>query len=337
MTSSVRIVAVTGASGFLGRYFSQKLIERGYGVRALSSRPLSGGPGLEAITLDDPCDLHALGRAFHGVDAVIHLAGLAHVTTRLDASRMEHAFWRANVKCVESVCRAARHAGSSHVVLMSSAAVVGEGDHPVVSVATPAQPTSTYGKSKLEGEARAHDVLGSSAVRLRVFRPPLVYGPGMRGNPLRLFSLVDRGVPLPLGGIRNRRSIISAHNLFHAVEAAIRSDVPTGEPLYVSDTLAPSTPELVVAIGEALHRPVRLVPIPRLLLRALEASPSWNATALPSWLRRPLEDLHRLTTSFVIDQTIARETFGFVPPLTLADGLREAADWWRLERKAPRT
>jgi nucleoside-diphosphate-sugar epimerase len=326
--STRRTVAVTGAGGFLGQYFVRKLLESGYAVRALSSRQLPARVGLEPVRLNDLCDVDGLVGALRGADAVIHLAGLAHVAGSTDTPAAAHAFHRANALCVEAVCRAARRAELGCVVLMSSAAVVGEPGDVIVSASTPAHPSSPYGQSKLEGEAYARHELAGSVVRLRIFRPPLVHGPGMRGNPLRLFSLVDRGIPLPLGGIRNRRSVISAHNLFDAVDRSIRSDVSISDPLYVSDDIAPSTPELVLAIGRALHRRVRLIPVPGMLLHGVSAVTERRSAALPSWLSRSADDLRRLTSSFVVDQSIARETFGFVPRLSLQEGLDEAAEWW---------
>jgi nucleoside-diphosphate-sugar epimerase len=279
------------------------------------------------VTVADLCDGAGLERALAGVDAVIHLAGAAHV--RGEASADLATFRAANVTAVGVVCAAAARAGARHLVLVSSAGVVGETGDAVVSTDTPARPESAYGRSKLEGELVARETLAATSVRLRVFRPPMVYGPGMRGNPLRLFGLVDSGVPLPLGGVRNRRSVLSAGNLAHAIERAIETDARVDVPLYPSDVEVPSTPELARAIGVALGRPVRLVPVPQWMLDGVAALLETAGAIVPSGVRQRASDIRRLTGSFVVDPAPARDAIGFVPRLSLAEGLAETAAWWR--------
>jgi nucleoside-diphosphate-sugar epimerase len=219
-----------------------------------------------------------------------------------------------------------------NVAHLSSAAVVGDPGDRVVSTTTRANPTTSYGRSKLEGELLARELLSSTHVRLRVFRPPMVYGPGMRGNPLRLFDLVDRGVPLPLGSLRNRRSILGIQNLVDAIECAIELEARIESPLYLADEMSPTTPELVRAIAFALRRPARLVSAPQWLLaggaRLIESA----GPLLPVGVRARAEDIRRLTSSFVVDTSEARSALGFVPRVSLAEGLAEAADWWRTGR-----
>jgi nucleoside-diphosphate-sugar epimerase len=330
MIAPARTVAVTGAGGFLGRYVCRALHERGYRVRAISSQPLASREQVDVVTLSDLCDVATLERVLKGAEAVIHLAGAAHVFGPAGADWS--IFERANVTSVEAVFAAAARTGATHAVLVSSAAVVGDPGGEIVSATTPPRPTSAYGRSKLEGELGARRTLSGTSVRLRVFRPPMIYGPGMRGNPLRLFSLVDRGVWLPLGGIRNRRSVLSVRNLSDAIVAGIESNVPTDAPLYISDDHPPSTPSLIRAIAAALRRPARLLPVPQGffdgLARSLEV-----AVLLPNGIRRKADDLRRLTGSFVVDSTVARATLGFVPTQSLDEGLHEAAEWWRMGRQ----
>lgn len=330
MSSPARIIAVTGAGGFLGRYVCTQLLARGYRVRAVTSRDLPPRDRLDVARVSDLCDAVGLERTLRGTDVVIHLAGAAHV---FDGGREAHeTFHRANVATVDAVCATAVAVGASHVVLMSSAAVVGDPGGEIVTAVTPLRPTSVYGRSKLDGESSAHERLTGTDVRLRIFRPPMIYGPGMRGNPHRLFALVERGVPLPIGGVRNRRSVVSVRNLVDAIERAMCSTAPTGAALYVSDAIAPSTPELVRAIGVALDRPARLVPVPHRFLERIADGLDVTRAFLPSVVRSIGEDLRRLTDSFVVDDRVLRETFGYVPRQSLAEGLAETAVWWRAGR-----
>jgi len=327
---AARTVAVTGAGGFLGRYTCRALLARGYHVRAITSQRLAARDRLEVVTLPDLSDSANVERALSGADAVIHLAGAAHVRGR--ASADPETFRRANVTAVGAVCGAAARVGSTHVVLVSSAGVVGEPVAGIITAATPPRPGSPYGQSKLDGELLAQETLAATSVRLRVFRPPMVYGPGMRGNPLRLFELVDRGVPLPLGGLHNRRSVISVGNLAQAIECAIESDASVNVPLYVSDAVAPSTPDLVHAMAAALGRSARLIPVPHTMLDGLARAIEVAGPLAPTLLMRQAVDIRRLTGSFVVDPTPARDLIGFVPRMSLADGLAEAAAWWRAGR-----
>jgi len=327
VSTSPLTVAVTGAGGFLGRYVCSQLHDRGYRVRAVTSRDLPPRDRLDVLRTADLCDRVALERALRGADVVIHLAGVAHVFG--GAAQENETFHRANVTAVDAVCAVAADQGASHVVLMSSAAVVGEPGNEIVTPATPLRPSSAYGRSKLEGELRAHARLAGTGVRLRILRPPMVYGPGMRGNPHRLFTLVERGVPLPIGGVRNRRSIVSARNLLDAVECTMQSSAPSGDALYVSDAVAPSTPELVRAIAVALGRSARLMPIPHWVLERLAIGLDASAAVLPPAVRAAGEALRRLTENFVVAEGVLRESFGYVPRQSLAEGLAETAAWWR--------
>jgi nucleoside-diphosphate-sugar epimerase len=321
-----RTIAVTGASGFLGQYFCKSLAARGHRVIAFTSQATTSvAHAVVRVTAYTNVGGLEAAMTTERADAVIHLAGRAHVRKEV-GSDPESEYRAANADATEAVCRAARAAGLRHAIVMSSAAVVGDDPLGVVASDTPVRPTTPYGRSKLEGEQRAADVLAGSGVRLRVFRPPLVYGPGMRGNPLRLFQLVDSGMLLPLGGIRNRRSFVAAGNLLDAILASLGSDAPSSVPLYVSDSSPVSTTEFVRAIGRALKRRVRLLPVGSGLRTAAKL-----VEGLERFVRLPVrsDDLRRLTGDFVIDASPLRVSFGWTASISLDDGLQEAADWWR--------
>jgi nucleoside-diphosphate-sugar epimerase len=148
----------------------------------------------------------------------------------------------------------------------------------------------------------------------------LFSGPGVRANFLALVKAVDRGIPLPLGAVRNRRSLISVTNLGSAVAAVLgyRSNVP--EVLAVSDGADVSTPDLIRAIASAFGKPPRLVPVPVTLLRAGASLVGRSASA------------ERLAGSFTLDTSAIRESLRWTPPQALAAGLADVARWYAAGR-----
>ncbi len=317
-------VAVTGAAGFIGRHLCARLRAAGHPVRALVRRPVGGwGEGVDERIVADLADRDALARAAAGCDAVVHLAGRAHVL-RETAADPGAAFHRANVDGTASALAAARAAGARRFVLLSSAAAVGPADAGCVDDATPARPASPYGASKLAAEELVRGAAGGTLGT--ILRPPMVYGPGMKGNPLRLFRLLDRGLPLPLGAVRNRRSTLYVGNLVDAVAAALAAPGAAGT-FAVTDGEALSTPDFVRRAARALGRPARLVPVPPAALRALGAAGDRLARLMPAPVTSATFD--SLVGSLVLDDRALRAATGWAPRHTVDDALRHTAAWYR--------
>jgi nucleoside-diphosphate-sugar epimerase len=146
-----------------------------------------------------------------------------------------------------------------------------------------------------------------------VLRFPLVYGPGMKGNMLRLFALVGRGVPLPFGTVRNRRSLLYVGNLVAAVRSVLEQRPAGFRTFFVSDQRDVSLPELIRLIGGALGRPARLLPVPPAVLGLL----------LPS------AEAERLIGSLTVDGTGLTRATGYLPPFSVEQGLGATAEWFR--------
>lgn len=319
-------VAITGASGFIGRALATGLQARGVavvGVTRSARAPLPAGVEVALITgLEDRA---GLSRAFAGAEAVIHLAARVHVLREREADPLS-AFRAVNVAGSRHVAEAAFAAGAGQVVHASSIKALGEHSaRPWVETDEPA-PETPYGRSKRESElvvcesARAH---GRAA---RVLRLPLVYGPGVGANMLRLLRAVDRGWPLPLGGLENRRSLLYLGNLVVAVEAALRAP-PGQEIFHVTDLQDVSTSELLRLVGEGLGRKTRLLPAPVGLLGLAGRLGDRLAPVVP--LPITTAAVQRLTGSLAMDAgKLAREA-GYAPPTSLAEGLAETARWYR--------
>ena len=282
--------------------------------------------GVEAAEASGLDDRSALRAALRGVDAAVHLAARVHVMRDTSLDPLAE-FRRVNVEGTRALLEEAVAAGVGRFVLASSVKAMGEGGAAVLTEETPAEPVDAYGVSKLEAEV----VAGGFAERIHVAsaRFPLVYGPGVKGNMLRLFQLVDRGIPLPLGAVRNRRSLLFVGNASAAIDALLTSTYPSGEVFLVSDGRDLSTPEVVEEIARALGRPPRLLPFPvgpaRLAARVGDAIDRIAPFPLTS------RALHRLLGSLYVDSSRLARFTGFEPPFTVQEGLAETARWYRGE------
>lgn len=321
-----RRVLVTGATGFVGRHVVTELASHGWQVRAMVRRAGVALPdGVEAILASDVADRGALRGALPGCDAVVHLAARVHVMRDRAADPLAE-FRRANVEATRVVLEEAARAGVRRLVLASSVKAVGESSEAPWTEATSPSPPDPYGRSKLEAERLVGALAPASGVEPVILRFPLVYGPGVRANMLRLFQLVYRGVPLPFGGLRNRRSLLFSGNAAAAVRHAL--DLPTvADPVFfVADDEDLSTPDLVRRIGLALGRPARLVPCPVTLLRAVGRLGDAAERLAPFPVTTRAVD--RLVGSLAVDVGRLRRS-GFSPPVSVDEGLGRTAAWFR--------
>jgi nucleoside-diphosphate-sugar epimerase len=308
----VTAVLVTGASGFVGRAACAAFAKRGWQVRAAVRNHVTiQGAQTVLGSLEQ-------GWPVDGVDVVVHLAGIAH---QLHGKAAESTYHALNCEATERLGRAAAQAGVRRFVFISSIKVNGERtptDRPFRSSDTP-QPEDRYARSKRDAE-RALASLGGS-MEVVVLRPPLVYGPGVRANFLRLVGLVDRRLPLPLAAIRNRRSLIYVGNLADLIVAAASAPAAAGRTLLAADGDDLSTPELVSEIGRALGTPARLIGVPVGLLRLGGAVTGMGA------------EVGRLVDSLVVDASETRERLGWRSPFSVREGIADTVRWYR---SAPR-
>jgi nucleoside-diphosphate-sugar epimerase len=303
-------ILVTGATGFVGRALVHRLLADGRSVRAAvrgSSTPLP--PGAEAVTVGE-IDPHTdWDVALAGVDAIVHLAARAHVLR--DASADVHALYRAvNALGALRLAEAAAAAGVRRFVFLSSVRVHGERSAGApLTEASPLVAIDPYGRSKAEAERGLATLASAGRLDPVILRPPLVYGPGARGNFARLVRLVARGVPVPLGAVRNRRSLVYVGNLVDAISRVLDHPAAAGETFMVSDGEDVSTPELVHRIARAIGIRARLLPVPVSLLR------------LGGMLLGRTDDVARLLDDLVVDSGKIRARLGWCPPFTLDEGL----------------
>lgn len=247
---------------------------------------------------------------------VIHLAARVHVMN--DSDPANAALCEAvNVRATRTLLNASINAGVRRVVFLSTVKVLGEGtvDEPWTEL-HPENPQGSYAISKWTAERLLWEELSGTHTSAVVIRSPLVYGPGVGANFLRLMKLIQRGVPLPLAAVRNRRSMVSVWNLSDFIECAAFSDTAANQTYLISDGTDVSTAELVILLARALERPPRLFRLPLPVLRALATSAGFG------------KEWRRLSESLVVDISKAKRQLAWRPAVTMEDGIRQTAQWY---------
>jgi nucleoside-diphosphate-sugar epimerase len=317
---------VTGASGFIGGHLAREL--RSLPAVGASRRTPPPDPTITWVGPLDLSDGRALARALDGVEVVVHAAGRAHVLRETTRDPLA-SFRAANVETTRALAEAAVAAGVRRMILLSSVAVYGEETTDLLTPSTPSRPSTPYGISRKEADEVALEVASASALQVVLLRLPMVYGEGMKGNPLRLFDLVHSGRPVPLGAIRNERSTLYVGNVVFAVRGLLDAQVPPGSIFLPADPGTVSTPQLVREIAEAMGLTSRLLRIPPWVLRASAAVGSAVFGE-----RFPLSPsvLARLSGTLVVDRASLVEAVGAELPFTRHAALRATAAWYRGSR-----
>jgi UDP-glucose 4-epimerase len=304
-TAGNPLVALTGATGFIGQWLLKELPKRGYRLRVLLRRPSTVPIDAASAVVGDLARPVNMAAALADVDAVIHSAGLAHAMSGLP----EDDYRLLNTEATIGLARAAQRAGAKRFVFLSSIrAQAGPTDSRVLTEALEAQPTDAYGRSKLAAE-RGLAELGVDWVALRLV---LVYGPGVKGNMAQLLRFARAPYPLPLGALTARRSMLALDNLVAAVDAVLAAPAPLKRPLIVADPGAVTVPEMIAAMRRGLGRRPGLIPVPSSLLE----------TALRMTGRE--EIYQRLAGSLVADPAALLQ-LGWTPPVKTADVLAALA------------
>jgi nucleoside-diphosphate-sugar epimerase len=199
---------------------------------------------------------------------------------------------------------------------MSSVKVYGKGSAVAYTEHDSPMPTAPYAISKFEAEQLLQEINDNTGLEVVVLRPPLIYGPHVKANFLKLLKLVDMGIPLPFANVRNQRSLIFIENLLDAIVTCIHHPKAVRKTYLLSDGIDTSTPELIRKTALSLNRPVRLFPFPLNLLRLLARVIGRS------------EAVDRLLNSFTVDSSRICTELGWTPRFSMTEGLAETATWY---------
>jgi nucleoside-diphosphate-sugar epimerase len=319
-----KTILVTGANGFVGQACCSALASAGFNVigTVRNNDPecrRTTASLIHYVALGDigrDLDVGAWIKVMRRVDIVIHLAARVHVLKETTLDTMD-AFRRTNVVGTERLASLAARHGIHRFIFLSTIKVNGErtDGSPFTESDAPA-PQDQYAISKWEAEQALLRVAQTSGMEVVILRPPLVYGPTVRGNMLRLFRCVHQGIPLPLAHIENRRSLVGLGNLVDLLKRCVEHPAAAGQTFLVSDDEYVSTPELIHSIASALRRPARLFPIPSRLLHLI-LSVLGNSY-----------EADRLCSSLMVNSQKVRHVLTWKPPFSLSQGLQGTADWF---------
>jgi nucleoside-diphosphate-sugar epimerase len=298
---------ITGADGFLGQALCQRLQVAGHTVIGT----VRSGERQGVVVVGDIGEFRGWPALLQGIDAVIHLAARAHITREVLSEPLPE-FRRVNVAATLQLAGAAAAAGVRRFVFLSSIGVNGNHDpgRPFTESDDP-RPVEPYAVSKWEAEQELIGLAGRSGLELTRIRPPLIVGPGAKGNLLRLMKLVATGLPLPLGAVHNSRSLIERADLCDLLELCVTHPRAANQLFLAADPEVLSTSELLRLVAAGLGKPSRLWPVPVALLKTAGALCGFGT------------EVRRLADSLRVDAARAREQLGWHPAIGLRRGICE--------------
>ena len=298
---------ITGAAGFVGRALWSHLSGLGHTVLPI----VRTACGLEGeVVFGDIGPASDWAELLSGCEAVVHLAARVHVMGD-DVENSVALYRSANTDATLNLARQASEAGVKRFVFVSSVKVNGEGRTTAYLETDIAAPEDPYATSKWEAEQGLRQLATKTGLEAVILRPPLVYGPGVKANFLRLAHAVKRGWPLPLGAIDNRRSLLYLGNLVDAIRLCTEHPGATGQTFLLDDGEPVSTPELITRLADSMGRKPHLFKVPVPILEKAGSLLGRRAAVA------------RLTGSLFVDSSAIRSRLGWSPPYSMQTGLQQ--------------
>lgn len=298
----MKMVLVIGANGFVGRVVVRDLLRRGYAVRAAARQPVGISEGAQYAPLPDLTQPDiAWDTLLDGVDRIVYLAARVHVMNDTHPDPLA-AYLAVNHDAALSLAQAAARRDIGRFIYLSSVKVNGEQSTQPLTELDPPQPTDPYGVSKLKAENALLHLGRETDLEVVVLRPPLVYGPGVKANFMALARAAGRGLPLPIGGVQNRRSMIYVENLTDLIAVTLEHPAAAGEIFFASDGEDLSTAALTRGLAEAQGKTANLPRVPV------------NLLVLAGQITGRANMIQRLTGSLQISSEKARTLLNWTPP-----------------------
>lgn len=302
---------VTGASGFVGRALVNELVEKGHSVVAVSRKQLTLTKLIEQVQIRDVSEWRNWSDLLTGVDVIVHAAARAHVMD--DDSNALAEYRRVNRYATIQLAKQAAQAGVRRFIFLSSIKVNGESTLPdkPFSESDACMPVDPYGLSKWEAEQALMQIAHETGLEVVIIRPPVIYGPGVKGNFASMMHWVSQGTPLPFARVKNQRSLLALDNLVSFIISCLDHPNAANETFLLSDGEDLALPEIIQKIAYCEGRKARLIPVPvcwmKLVARMLGKSDIAN----------------RLFSSLQVNNGKAQELLNWRPVVSIDEQLKK--------------
>ena len=311
-------ILITGSTGFVGQKLCKKLISDNYSIREAVRSNSEKQLGIKEIFNVGEIDKSTNWSAsLQDIDCVIHCAARAHVMNENKLDTLA-TYRKVNVDGTRNLAEQCAKAGVKRLIFLSSIKVNGEktkvsfsfrhDDNP--------KPEDAYGISKWEAELALQQVSKKYGIEIVIIRAPLVYGPNVKGNFLKLIDLAAHRIPLPISRVNNLRSFVSVENLIDLISCCIKHPAAAGKIFLVSDNKDMSTPELIKKIGKAMGKSQHFIPLPVFILRFLGAMIGKSP------------EIERLVSNLQVDCNNTFEVLGWRPPVNPEDTILKTIKWY---------
>ncbi len=311
-------VLVTGANGFIGSALCAKLHQAGVLVRSVVRSQKPPSEGRDVVSIDTLSSKTDWNRAVQNINQIVHLAARVHIMKDKSTDPLSE-FRFVNVEGTTALAQQAAAAGVKRFVFLSSIKVNGE----LTEVGKPftaddaPKPSDPYGISKHEAEQSLRQIASETGMEVVIVRAPLVYGPGVKANFASMMRYVALGIPLPLGAINNARSMVALDNLVDLLVTCLKHPAAVGETFLASDGEDLSTSDLLRRTARAMGKEAFLFHVPSFVLEGVAAFLG----------KRDMVD--RLCGSLQVDISKTRQLLGWIPPISVDEGLRRAVFGFR--------